>query len=185
MGDPFLKGHHIYLRALTEEDARGPYVTWFNDEEVCRGNRHHVFPYTYDQALAYIRRATQTREDLILAIIHAQDDLHIGSIALEGIHPVYRSAELAIVIGDQSSRGKGYSKEAAQLLCSHGFFTLNLHRIWCGTFADNLPMVGLAAHLGMKEEGRRRDAAFKNGRYVEVIEFGVLHDEYAAKFKPA
>lgn len=182
---PFLRGESVLLRALTEEDARGPYITWFNDAEVCRGNSHHVFPYTPDAALAYVRRANQTREHLTLAIVRTQDNAHIGNIALQGIHPVYRSAEFTIVIGDKSARGKGYSKEAARLLCSHGFFSLNLHRIGCGTFAENLPMVRLAEYLGMQVEGRRREAAFKNGKYIEVIEFGVLQAEYAARFGPA
>lgn len=179
---PFLRGDSIHLRALNEEDVRGPYLDWFNDAEVCRGNSHHVFPLTEAEALAFVRQTNQTRENLVLAIVRSADNLHIGNIALQRIHQVYRSAELAIVIGEKSGRGKGYSKEAARLLCSHGFFSLNLHRIGCGTFAKNIPMIRLAAYLGMQVEGRRREAAFKNDAYLDVVEFGVLRDEYAVRF---
>lgn len=176
--DAFLQGKRLYLRSLIESDADGPYSTWFNDEEVCAGNSHHVRPYTREAALDYIRYARQTNDSLILAIVLRAGDRHVGNIALGSINRLYRSAEFSIVIGDKSSWGKGYSKEAAQLLCDHGFAAMNLHRIGCGTFQDNEPMKKLAAALGMKEEGRRREAAFKHGGYLDIIEFGVLRDEY-------
>ena len=175
---PFLKGEHLYLRSLIESDAQGPYVTWFNDEEVCRGNSHHVFPYTPEAALAYIRHAAQKRDELILAIVLSEDDQHIGNIALQNIHPIYRSAEFSIVIGDKTSWGKGYAKEAGRLLFDHGFAALNLNRIACGTFDDNEAMKKLALSLGMKEEGTRRQAGFKRGCYVDIIEYGVLKRDY-------
>lgn len=178
----FLKGKQLYLRPLLESDAQGPYVSWFNDEEVCRGNSHHVFPYTPEMALAYIRTAAQGQDKLVLAILLDKDDRHIGNIALQHIHPIYRSAEFSIVIGDKSAWNKGYAKEAARLLCDHGFAAMNLNRIACGTFDDNLAMKRLALYLGMKEEGRRRQAAFKQGRYVDVIEYGVLKDEYEERW---
>lgn len=178
MPGAFLQGKRLYLRSLVEADAEGPYTAWFNDEEVCRGNSHHVFPYTREAALAYIRQAVQSQSDLILAIVRREDDRHIGNIALQNIHPVYRSAEFSIILGERATWGKGYATEAAQLLYEHGFAALNLHRIACGTFSDNLAMQRLAASLGMREEGRRRQAAFKRGRYVDVIEYGILQEEY-------
>lgn len=179
MSPAFLTGERVSLRPLIEADADGPYVTWFNDAEVCRGNSHHVFPYTREQALSYIRQSTQGREMLVLAIVLKGDQRHIGNIALQGIHSLNRSAEFAIVIGDKSTWGQGYGHEAAALLFEHAFKTLNLHRIACGTFADNAGMIKLAAALGMKQEGVRRQAVFKDGRYQDVVEYGLLREEFS------
>lgn len=179
-GIPFLEGERIYLRALLQSDALGPYPAWFNDAEVCRGNSHHVFPYTVEDAEAYIRQVAGARDSLVLAIVIRDGDRHIGNIALQHIHPVYRSAEFSIVVGDRQAWGRGFAAEASRLLCDHGFMSMNLARIGCGTFEDNTAMRRLAAHLGMREEGLRRRAAFKAGRFVDVVEFGVLQDEYLA-----
>jgi RimJ/RimL family protein N-acetyltransferase len=177
----FLSTQRIALRPLEEADADGPYVDWFNDAEVCRGNSHHVFPYTRESALAYIGHARQTRDDLILAIVLRERGCHIGNVSLQGIHGINRSAEFAIVLGDRSVWGQGYAKEAALLILDHGFGALNLHRVGCGTFDDNLAMQRLALAMGMKEEGRRREAAFKGGRYVDIIEYGLVAQDYFAR----
>ena len=177
---PFLIGEKVYLRSLIEADAIGPYSSWFNDEETCRGNSHHVFPYTTESALSYIRYAAETDNELILAICAREDDRHLGNIALQHIHPIYHSAELSIVIGDKSVWGQGVGKEASRLICDHGFQAMNLHRIAVGTFENNIAMQRLAVYLGMRQEGVRRKAVFKDGQYLDVLEYGVLRDEYYA-----
>jgi RimJ/RimL family protein N-acetyltransferase len=181
---PFLTGPRLYLRPLEFADCEGPYLEWFNDEEVCRGNRHHTFPYTPEKAREYVAMTRSSTDELVLAIVDREKETHIGNIALQQIHPIYRSAEFSIIIGDKRYWGKGYGTEAGRLLLDHGFSRLNLHRVACGTFASNKAMQGLALDLGMKEEGRRRQAAFVGGKFVDVIEYGVLRDEYV-KNRPA
>jgi RimJ/RimL family protein N-acetyltransferase len=39
----------------------------------------------------------------------------------------------------------------------------------------------LALRLGMQEEGVRRQAMFKDGRYHDVVEYGVLAEDWFAK----
>lgn len=182
-GIPFIKGKKIYLRPLVESDSEGQYPTWFNDAEVCRGNSHHILPYTLDDTHSYIQQANRGQHHLILAIVTSKNDTHIGNITLDNINYINRTAELSIVIGDKSCWKKGYGKEAAKLICDHGFMSLNLNRIACGTFENNLGMQKLAEYLGMIKEGVRRKAIFKNGHYVDIFEYGVLRNEYRERFK--
>lgn len=174
----FLTGERLYLRPLLLADTQGPYPQWFNDEEVCAGNSHHAFPYTLAGAEDYIRSLHNSTDTLALAIVLRDGDRHIGNIALQHIDWISRSAEFAIVIGDKDAWHKGYAAESGRLLSNHGFSAMNLHRIACGTFDNNVPMKRLAIGLGMKEEGRRREAIFKDGRYLDVVEYGVLRAEY-------
>jgi RimJ/RimL family protein N-acetyltransferase len=175
---PFLRGDRIFLRPLEEADCDGPYPGWFSDPEVCRFNSHHLFPYSREEALDYVRGSQRSRTELVLAIVEVASGKHIGNIALQAIDYINRNAEFAILLGDRTSWGKGYSKEAGLLLLKHGFDEINLHRIYCGTHVENIPMQRLAAALYMQREGVRRDALFKNGEYAAVIEFGVLAGEF-------
>jgi len=179
---PFLIGKSIYLRPLVEADAGGSYASWFNDEVVCLGNSHHVFPYTPESALRYINQSLENRNHLTLAIVMRKGDVHIGNVALQHIHPVYHTAEFSIIIGDKSAWGSGVGKEAGRLICDHGFRAMNLQRIACGTFENNIAMQRLALYLGMVKEGVRRKAAFKDGTYLDIIEYGVLKDEYRERW---
>jgi RimJ/RimL family protein N-acetyltransferase len=174
----FLRGERLVLRALQPGDADGPYAGWFNDPEVCRFNSHGTHPYLREHALAYIESIRHSKTDLVLAIEDVGRRVHVGNIALQAINPINRSAELAIVLGDPEIRGKGYGAEAGKLIVRHGFETLGLNRIGCGTSEDNEAMRKLAAQLGMREEGRRRAAMWKRGRFVDLIEYGVLASEF-------
>jgi RimJ/RimL family protein N-acetyltransferase len=176
----FLETPRLYLRPLVPADADGPYLRWFNDAEVCRYNSHHVFPYRREDALAYIEKVTNSHRELVLAIVQRSDQRHIGNISLQVVDLVSRTAELAIVIGEKDCWGEGFSKEAAQALVQHGFATMNLHRISCNTPIDNIPMRKLAGALGMQQEGIRRQALFKDGRYLDLVEYGILRNEYPA-----
>ncbi|NPV91581.1 MAG: GNAT family N-acetyltransferase [Firmicutes bacterium] len=174
----FLTGENIYLRGLLESDARGNYQHWFNDSEVCRSNSHHRFPYNEKKALDYIEYSQRTRDALILAIVTRDKDEHIGNISLQDIDYFNRTADLAVLIGEKDCWGRGFSKEAALLIIDHGFSALGLNRITCGTTEDNLPMQRLALAMGFQREGVRRAAVFKNNRFLDVYEYGLLTSEW-------
>jgi RimJ/RimL family protein N-acetyltransferase len=174
----FLVGGKIMLRPLTEADVDGGYPHWFNDAEVCRENSHHVYPYTREQALEFIRSLPGKKNMLVLAVCEKTSGKHVGNISLQDINFVHRSAEMAIILGEKACWGKGIGKEAARLLAEHGFRALNLHRIGSGTFETNIGFQKIAVSLGMQLEGTRRQAAFKDGRWLDVLEYGLLRDEF-------
>ena len=175
---PFLQGHAVDLRPLSLADVSQTYVNWLNDSDVCKYNSHHVFPYTLELAKQYVQDVQTSRRDLVLAIIAKASGAHIGNISLQKINTVDQNAEYAIILGDKNYWGKGIAKEASQMIIRHGFDALNLHRIYCGTSAANMPMQKLAAALGFSEEGRRKEAMFKNGAFVDMIEYGLLREHY-------
>ena len=104
--------------------------------------------------------------------------MHIGNVSLQDIIFIHGNAELAIILGEKSCWNKGIGREAVRLLMEHGFKALNLHRIWSGTFETNIGFKKLALSLGMIHEGTRRKAVFNNGVYLDVLEYGILRDEF-------
>jgi ribosomal-protein-alanine N-acetyltransferase len=174
----FLKDKRVHLRALVEGDLNNIYLQWLNDEEVCEFNSHAIFPNTEQKMRSYFESLKDQQRNIVLAIIDGRTDKHIGNISLQNINWISRNAEFAILLGDREFWGKGYGEEAAMLIIDYGFKRLNLHRIYCGTIAGNKGMIKLAAKLKMKEEGIRREAIYKNGKYRDVYEYGVLSEEY-------
>ncbi len=181
MSRPFLAGTTIYLRGLREEDLAGPWFDWFDDAEVCRFNNHHRFPNTARRMRNFLEQTAGGPQSLVLAVCDAATDAHLGNVSLDRIDLVNSSAEFSIVIGDPAAWGRGVGTEAGRLLLNHGFQELGLKRIGCGTSEENLGMQKLAIHLGMREEGRRRQAMYKNGRFLDILEYGVLREEFLLK----
>ncbi|MDD3324758.1 MAG: GNAT family protein [Sulfurospirillaceae bacterium] len=169
-----LVGKNIYLRALHVSDVDGDYPSWLNDKEVCKYNSHGDTLYTKEMALLYIKSVQDSPTCKVFAICDKTSDKHIGNISLQAICAKNESAEFAILLGDRAFWGKGLSKEAGKLLIDYGFDTLNLHRIYCGTNEANLPMQRLALFLGMSFEGRRKEAMKKNGKFYDILEYGIV-----------
>jgi ribosomal-protein-alanine N-acetyltransferase len=174
----FLEGSNIYLRQLDNSDLNSNYQNWFNDPDVCRFNSHHRFPNHEEDMVDYYNNVVRSKNNLVLAICNKKTDEHIGNISLQNIDLVDRSAEFAIVIGNKKFWGRGVGKEAGVLMVDHGFNALNLHRIYCGTSEDNSGMQKLADFLGFKKEGVMKEALFKEGRYKDLIHYGLLRKNW-------
>lgn len=176
--DIFLKGQTIYLRALKKKDIDGNYRFWLNDPEIVQFNSHGRFPITPEKLLTFVQSSIQSNTALVLAVIDIATDKHIGNISLQGISWVDRSAEIAFLLGEKDFWGKGVMQEAGELLINHAFAALNLHRVHCGTSSDNKGMQKLAEKIRMKQEGIRKEAIFNNGTYHDIIEYGILKEDF-------
>lgn len=182
MKNVFLMGERVYLRPLTLEDLVGNYMFWLNDPDVNRQNSHHIFPYSRDNLESYIKNAYIIKDQLPLAIIDKQEDKHIGNITLSDIDYINRRSDWGIIIGERDYWNKGFSKEASFLLLNHAFDSLNLHRIYSGTTVENIGGQKLMESMGMIKEGIRREHIYKNGKYIDIVEYGVLRREFYSKF---
>ena len=165
-----------YVRPLTEEDIDGPYPGWFADQEVCRYNSHGKFFKTKAAFREYVL-ALGGEDRVVWAVCHKTDG-HIGNVSLQAISLINRTAEFAIIIGDKRHWARGVGLMAAQALLNHGFNKLNLERIYCGTAATNEGMKKLAKAMGMTHEGTRRRDLFLDGQRVDVLDYGILRDEF-------
>lgn len=174
----FLEGKRILLRPITKADLTPTYLQWLNDEEVTKFNSHATFPNTQEKMEAYYNSLQDNNKNVVLAIIEKATKKHIGNVSLQQINWVSKNAEFAILLGDKEFWGKGIGEEAATLIINYGFKRLNLHRIYCGTIQGNEGMKKLAKKLRMTEEGLRRQAIFKDGAYLDIIEYGILANEY-------
>jgi [ribosomal protein S5]-alanine N-acetyltransferase len=167
----------IGVKGLGDAELEGNYPNWFSDMDVCRFNRHGVFPQSKDGIAQFVRTLDGDRTRLVWAVYRLEDGLHIGNISLQNISYIDKSAEIAFIFGEKSCWGRGYAFDAAYLLIHHAWDKLNLHRIYCGTASTNIGMQKLALKLNMVQEGLRREALYLDGYYVDIVEFGLLRDD--------
>lgn len=171
-----LRGDY-YVRGLTSSDLDGPYLSWFEDQSVCRFNSHGKFIKTKEWLHGYYS-SLNAEDKVVWAICHVEEG-HIGNVSLQNISFINRSAEFAILIGNKQHWGKSVGLDASSTILRHGFHKLNLHRIYCGTADINVGMQRLAVKLGMTLEGRRRNNLFLEGEWVDMIEYGILSYEFS------
>lgn len=100
----------------------------------------------------------------------------IGVCGLTSIDWINRRAEFSLYIGPEY-QGKGYGSKALMTLCDHGFKILNLNCIWGEAFDGN-PAIEMFLSVGFKEEGRRRQFYYREGKYIDAILFSLLRSEY-------
>jgi ribosomal-protein-alanine N-acetyltransferase len=168
----FLENERIGLKRISESDNLDNYVRWFNDQEVNEFNAHAIHPLTLNDIVRFLDSIDHNI--LHLSIYAKETDTHIGNISLQAIDYLNRSAEFAIILGEKQFWGKGYAFEAGRLIIQHGLKKMNLRRIYCGTSELNIGMQNLAIKLGMTEEGRRKQALYYKGKYVDLIEYGII-----------
>lgn len=174
----FLEGPRIGLRPLRKSDITGNYGNWLNDSVVCQYNGHYRWPYSENKLESYVDIIDGNPSILVLAIEEKETQTHIGNISLQSIDFVSQCAEIAFLIGERTYWRKGVGKEAGGLLIAHGFQELNLRRLYLGTSSRNVGMQRLALSLGFQKEGIRRQAMYKHGEFVDVVEFGLLINEW-------
>jgi RimJ/RimL family protein N-acetyltransferase len=66
-----------------------------------------------------------------------------------------------------------------QLILQHAFDTLNLNRISLRVFATNPRARRSYEKAGLALEGTLRQAAFRNGKYIDVHMMSILRSEWA------
>lgn len=75
---------------------------------------------------------------------------------------------------------KGYGSEAINWVLDWAFKYANVHKVEIGAVSYNDRAAHLYEKLGFKPEGRRRHVVFVNRQWYDIIEFGMLEDEWEA-----
>lgn len=74
--------------------------------------------------------------------------------------------------------GQGYGAEAVSLLVDYVFDVYDHPAVGAVAFATNDASRGLLESLGFAEEGRRRRERYVEGDYVDVVQYGLLREEW-------
>jgi RimJ/RimL family protein N-acetyltransferase len=175
-----LKGKSVLLRPVRRSDI-SYFLKWFNDPEVIQYLEMYL-PMTEMSEEKFIEELGTTRAKsvvlFVIEVIEGVSTKPIGNCSLNEVDSKEHKAIFGMVIGEKDYWSKGYGTEATRLLIDYGFQQLNLHRISSAAFAFNGRSIGLHKKVGFREEGRLREAFFKNGQYHDLMLFGILREEW-------
>ena len=174
-----LVGDRIYLspKGVSEEEIE-KFTEWMNDFQVTDyiGRTSQIT--TYSSENEYLENAEKNTDKRTFNIVNLEDNKLIGTIGLEHIHWVERSAVLGIFIGDKDFRSKGYGTEAIKLLLEYGFKYLNLHSIRLDLLSVNERAHKCYLKCGFKDTGASREEIFINGKYYDKLHMDILESEF-------
>lgn len=111
-------------------------------------------------------------------VIETEEGESIGIATLSNIDWKNRRATHGMKLQNKKNRHKGIGTDVVMAIMRYAFDELNLHRLDGSWFMDNVPSQKMYTKCGWKEEGRRREYIFKNGKYKDLIVVGILKDEY-------
>ena len=102
----------------------------------------------------------------------------IGYAGLSGISTLNRCGEYFILIGSREYWGQGLGTETTRLIVSYGFNHLGLHRIELTAYATNPAAIRAYEKAGFSHEGVKRQAGFRNGKFLNKIQMSILAHEW-------
>lgn len=170
-------GSRTRLIPLREKDAVF-LETWLTDPEIHKTHSYRLLRYLLEHIDSI--HALDTRRDFI---VRDENGTEIGLVCLFQIEEEPRQAEMAKLLGNPQARGKGYAKEATQLLLGYGFDELKLQRVYLRTAGFNLHNIRLNEKLGFKFEGILREACILEDNLIDEVIMSMLSREFFAHFK--
>lgn len=173
-------GSKVVLRAVEREDVE-KLRDIMNDPEVERLVVGWSFPVSKMEQEKWYEKALNDRNNLRLAIEILDTGELIGITGLWDIDWKNRKAYSGIKIGSVDYRGKGYGQDALVCTMKYAFEELQLNRLETEIIEYNKASYNLYCRkCGWKEEGRKRKSVFKNNGYHDMINIGILREEYLA-----
>ncbi len=179
---PILTGAKCRLEPFADEHLTERYVGWLSDPAVVRHSeqRHRQ----HDLASCRSYAASFAGSPHYFWAIVANDPAlgHIGNINAY-LDTANRVADVGIMVGARASWGQGFGTDAWRTACRFLLLDQNLRKVTAGTLATNHGMLAVMRNAGMTEEGRRRRQALWEGTEVDMVEAGVMREEFATFIK--
>jgi len=105
------------------------------------------------------------------------DSTIVGVFRLDDIDFQNKSAQVGLDIA-KIFRQKGYATEIYEQMLGYIFNDLGMNRVGLVTLSNNIPARALYSKFGFKKEGTLRNAIFRDSKFVDLIQYGLLCEEW-------
>ncbi|WP_394345729.1 GNAT family N-acetyltransferase [Gelidibacter gilvus] len=117
-----------------------------------------------------------------LVIIKKDINEIIGDIGVRFIGEDDFQCELGCTLS-KDHQGKGFATEAMKITIEYLFNSLNKHRIIGSVDPKNCSSIRLLERLNFRKEAHFKESLLIEGEWVDDIVYGLLKDEWNAKYK--
>lgn len=164
-----IAGNIVTLRPIEKNDLT--YLNaWKNDEETFKYLGGGFLPVSIDEQEKWLDNLiNMSGNDKRFIICEKTNNKPIGMIGLYGINWIHRCCEIGIYIGEKSTKGKGYGKEACTLLEGFARNYLNLRKIKLSVVSENGVALNMWHSLGYQKAGLYKQERFIDGKYMDLV----------------
>jgi RimJ/RimL family protein N-acetyltransferase len=134
------------------------------------------YPYTAEDAKAYILAMLDADKDKVYAFAITIDDKAVGSIGVfrkDNIHS--KTAEMGYYIAEEYW-GQGIGTSAVKQVCKHIFENTDMIRIFAEPFSYNIGSCRILEKAGFMYEGTMRKNAVKNGAVLDMKLYSIIRE---------
>ncbi|MDQ6817782.1 MAG: GNAT family N-acetyltransferase [Actinomycetota bacterium] len=177
-----LEGEEILLRPLRVGDADAYAQAFVEDPELGRLIGFEEDP-TADQIAQNVAGAADgaaAGKWVELAIGLPADESFRGSVVAHSFSEEHRRCEIGFWVVP-SARRFGLATAALSRFLDWTFDELPIDRVEMSTTPDNRGTRGLAARLGVTEEGTFRKRNVERGKRIDLVTFGLLMRDWRAR----
>ena len=165
-----IEGKKVRLRSLTKKDFNKTFK-WHNDLELKNLTLSHPFPVTDVQEEEWYENLLKdsSNKNVYFGIEDIANEVLAGIIFLSKINMIHQTCWLGVFIGEETARGKGFGKEAVNLLVDFAFNSLNFRKVSLEVVKTNKNAISVYKKLGFVQEGEMKKQVFIEGKYSDLI----------------
>jgi RimJ/RimL family protein N-acetyltransferase len=176
-----LRGEKVRLTAVEKTDLPA-FVRWHEDATYTRLlNADPAMPRAEGELGRWLEERQKDKDAFLFAVRTLAADALLGFVEIDGVLWAHQHAWLALGLGERETWGKGYGREALELGLRFAFDELNLHRVQLTVFSYNERAIALYRATGFRHEGTFREHLQRDGRRHDMLLFGLLRHEWAAR----
>ena len=175
---PILDTSRLHLREMTPQDVTALLKHFGNPEVIKYIDMQPIK--TREQADEWLRWMGSyfaAHDGLRWGITLQQDRTFIGSAGIHNWNREARYAEIGYDIA-QPYWGNGYATEVTHAIINFGINHMHLNRIEADIIAGNDASIRVLEKLGFQQEGILRERTYKDGKYHDILLFGLLSKDF-------
>lgn len=165
------------LRELKVKDV-DRMLSWMHSKESKEIFAKDFNNYTKEDVTKFAK-SKNTKENINLACVNDEDE-YLGTVSLKNIDYDNSNAEYAISFMKEA-QGTGAALFATQVILRIAFRELNLNKVYLDVLKTNKRAISFYQKIGFTQEGEFRSHLKKNNKYIDLLWFSMLNEEFDEK----